>query len=63
MQEGEATEIVNLMNEVIQQHKNKAALRTIRQKVEILCLAFPIYEQMVSGKPPSSEHTPQLQRI
>ena len=63
MQEREATEIVNLMNEVIQQHKNKAALRTIRQKVEILCSAFPIYEQMTSGKQPSSEHISQLQHI
>ncbi len=63
MQEKEATEIVNLMNEVIQQHKNEAALRAIRQKVKILCSAFSIYEQMASGKQHSTEHTPQLQRI
>ena len=45
MHEKEAFDIVHLMDEVIQQHENEAALRTIRQKVKALCAEFPIYAQ------------------
>lgn len=45
MHEKETFDIVHLMDEVIQQHENEAALRAIRQKVKALSTEFPIYAQ------------------
>ncbi len=47
MKELQACEIVHLMNEVIEQHENETALQKIRQKVQIFCATFPIYDQHI----------------
>ena len=45
MHEKEAFEIVDIIDEVIQQHENETALRAIRHKIQELCASFPIYAQ------------------
>ncbi len=62
MKTKEAVEIVHLMDEVIQQHENKAVLAAIRQKVQTLCAAFPIYPKPGNISPIVPESTAQLQQ-